>query len=207
MHANALSLTGTNKAIALLAPSRTGKTTLTVALAGNGFEMMTDDMLALHQSSATGNAQCTVEVYPGWPEVRLWPDSLKASGFNLKNTDKVHEQFSKVKLAVEGRDSAKKRLETIYFLNRVEPGEKKSDSEVIKDSVCEIKPMSKSVALVQLLQNSMLGSAFQKIGLEEERFQALSNVVNSVQMKQVNFRSGFDHLDTVCEMIKQDAKG
>jgi hypothetical protein len=79
MHAIALAF-GV-KAIALKAPSRGGKSTLSASLCKHGFAVMTDDMMALHISLGDmGNDLGNVdyEIYPSWPVARMWPDSLKS---------------------------------------------------------------------------------------------------------------------------------
>jgi hypothetical protein len=74
MHAIALAF-GV-KAIALKAPSRGGKSTLSASLCKHGFAVMTDDMMALHISLGDmGNVD--YEIYPSWPVARMWPDPLK----------------------------------------------------------------------------------------------------------------------------------
>jgi hypothetical protein len=67
IHANAISING--NAYLIIAPSRTGKSTLTTHLITQGFKLMTDDMAAIHVT-----ADSNFRVYPSWPKIRLWPD-------------------------------------------------------------------------------------------------------------------------------------
>ena len=119
IHANALAYH--NKAIALVAPSRTGKSTLTLSLIEHGFKLMTDDMLALHKAS---NKECSekIDVFPSWPVTRMWPDSLSEMiNIPLENTAKVHERFSKRIINFNTENSAAfcketKKLQFFTFL-------------------------------------------------------------------------------------------
>jgi hypothetical protein len=67
IHANAITLN--NNAALIIAPSRTGKSTLTTHLTSHKFKLMTDDMAAIHPA-----ADGTFTIYPSWPKIRLWPD-------------------------------------------------------------------------------------------------------------------------------------
>ena len=67
IHANAITLD--NDAALIIAPSRTGKSTLTTHLTNHQFKLMTDDMAAIHPAT-----DGTFTIYPSWPKVRLWPD-------------------------------------------------------------------------------------------------------------------------------------
>jgi hypothetical protein len=57
-------------AVGILAPSGCGKSTTAVALISKGCQLLTDDVLALEIRSER------VSVLPGYPVLKLWPDSL-----------------------------------------------------------------------------------------------------------------------------------
>lgn len=79
IHANAI--TYNNQAYLVIAPSRTGKSTLTTFLTTQGFKLMTDDMAAIH-----ANDYQDYVIYPSWPKVRLWPDvTEQLLGTELEN--------------------------------------------------------------------------------------------------------------------------
>jgi hypothetical protein len=69
LHSSAVAVGG--RALALLGPSGAGKSTLAAALAQRGLPVLTDDVVAL-----TG-APPAVLVQPGYPRLRLWPDSAQ----------------------------------------------------------------------------------------------------------------------------------
>ena len=72
LHAN--TLVKNQQAHLFLAPSRTGKSTLTAILTTLGYALTTDDMAALYQSE---QQPTQYQVYPSWAKVRLWPDSAQ----------------------------------------------------------------------------------------------------------------------------------
>lgn len=212
IHANALAID--DKAIALMAPSRGGKTTLSAALCQHGFAVMTDDMMALHTlPSDTGKGG--YEIYPSWPVARMWPDSLKvALGHNADECEKVHQQFAKRIVNVEKQQGFNfcdnpKKLRVIYLLNRLSQDEYKTAVPSAQGQhgwVCDISTVSFAKALILLIQNSILGSAYRALALESQRIQGLSQLLQTVEFKQVTYVSGSEHLHQVCEAIKQDCE-
>jgi hypothetical protein len=197
IHANALAYQ--DKAIAIVAPSRTGKTTLTAALSQNGFALMTDDMMALHPV-AQG-----YEVYSSWPVIRMWPDAL--NNMQLEASEqykKVHEQFEKRIVNIEQSKGFEfctqpKKLHVIYLLNRLPKEQKNSNTPI-----CEIVPIATAQAIIVLLQNSILGSCYRALNLENSRLKALSKLLTTVTFKQINYVSGKEHLGAVGKLIKND---
>lgn len=196
IHANALAYQ--DKAIAIVAPSRTGKTTLTAALSQSGFSLMTDDMVALHENEQG------YDIYPSWPVARMWPDALNDIALNSSEEhQKVHEKFEKriVNLEkVEGLTfcNKPKKLHVIYLLNRLP---KKQNSNT---PLCEIVPIATAQAIIILLQNSILGSCYRKLNLEKSRVQGLSKLLENIAFKQINYVSGKEHLGEVGKVIKSD---
>jgi hypothetical protein len=216
IHANALAYN--NKAIALVAPSRMGKSTLTLSLIEQGFKLMTDDMLALHQNEENQN----ITVFPSWPVTRMWPDSLKTLvNEPLENTPKVHEKFSKRIVNFDAENNHEfcnqtKTLHTVYFLNRVDSTNNNSIQKVHSieknnafnktdtNTVCNIESIKASDAIMLLIQNSILGSAYQALGLEKQRVMFFASLFKNINFKQINYLSGFEHLPQVQAAIKQD---
>lgn len=196
IHANALAYQ--DKAIAIVAPSRTGKTTLTAALSQSGFSLMTDDMVALHEGEQG------YDIYPSWPVARMWPDALNDIQLNTSEEhQKVHEKFEKRIVNLEKvKDltfcNEPKKLHVIYLLNRLP---KKQNSNA---PICEIVPIATAQAIIVLLQNSILGSCYRKLNLEKSRVKGLSKLLENIAFKQINYLSGKEHLGEVGKVIKSD---
>ncbi len=189
IHANALD-TGEG-AIGIIAPSRTGKTTLTAALLEHGPRLMTDDMLALHHA----NGQWLV--HPGWPLLRMWPDTARQylqSGFEA--LPRVHGRFDKriVHLARHGRfahGNQARPLRRLYLLER----RKENKGEI---ETTDIPP---GEALLHLLQNSMLADAYRPLGLEQPRLRTLATLLEEIPLTRIRYPSGLHHLSAVCQRI------
>lgn len=221
IHANALAYK--DQAIALVAPSRTGKTTLTAALSQNGFALMTDDMVALHE------IEQGYKIYPSWPVARMWPDALNNLQLNASEQHKkVHNKFEKrIVNLQQTKDfnycNKAKKLQVIYLLNRlpINKSINKSTNENTSSSIsssietnnenntaiCEIVPIATAQAIIVLIQNSILGSCYRALNLETARVKAFSKLLENVTFKQINYISGTEHLNEVGKLIKQDLNG
>jgi len=198
IHANALA--AGEVAIGLIAPSRTGKTTLTAALLECGLQLMTDDMLALHRSAGQWR------VYPGWPQFRMWPDSAQRyAGDDLEVLAKVHDRFDKRVVEVEtgegsGFCSHSRPLDQLFLLERREAG----NGEQGEDEEVAIEDLAPGEALIHLLQNGILGDAYQALGIERSRLGTLAELLNAVPLKKISYPSGLQHLRRVCERIERE---
>ena len=199
IHANALAYK--NKAIAFVAPSRTGKTTLTAELCKSEFAVMTDDMMALHQKNND------YVVYPSWPVARMWPETLTIIGnqHNKNELNKVHERFDK-KIVTVNKESGfafcnePKKLNTIYILNRVEKNNKTNTPL----NVCNITTLSSAEAVILLIQNSILGSAYKALSIEQIRFLKLAELVKNVRVKKITYLSGKEYLNEIKQALIND---
>jgi energy-coupling factor transporter ATP-binding protein EcfA2 len=209
IHGNALEYKG--QIIGLVAPSGTGKSTLSATLCESGssesdFNWMTDDMMALHPE----NTGAGYRVYPSWPIARMWPDSVEHTlQQDHQELSKVHSGFNKRLVHLTGNltghltgqlkgklavGSSSQTLSTIYVLNRVTQATKN----------CEIKAVKGSEALILLLQNSILGDAYRALGIEQNRMAALSRVIANIKIKQVTYLGGSDNLQIVRNRIVND---
>lgn len=201
IHANAVAYK--NQAIAFVAPSRTGKTTLTAELCKKEFSVMTDDMMALHQQHNE------YTIYPSWPVARMWPETLEIiNNKNSKELEKVHQDFAKKIININEHSGFNfceqpKKLKTIYILNRVEDTTNNSENNKIS-TVCNITTLSSAEAVILLIQNSILGSAYKTLSLEQQRFIKLTQLVKNVSIKKITYLSGKQYLNTVQEIIIND---
>jgi hypothetical protein len=231
IHANALACG--DAAIALMAPSRGGKTTMSAALCQQGFAWMTDDMIALHGLPDEHKADeiATYQIYPSWPVARMWPDGLSRLQVYSGKADngvehrqqytKVHQQFAKRQVNVDNEAGfdfcdTPKALRVIYLLNRVSPAEYQAYQGQQQGmpihgeqdaGVCHITAVPAAKALMLLLQNSILGSAYRALNMEQGRLKALADLLQTVQCKQVTYPSGGEYLDTISQAIKEDCTG
>ncbi len=188
LHANTLVKDG--NAFLFLAPSRTGKSTLTTAMTSRGYSLTTDDMACLYEERQG------YSVYSSWPKVRLWPDSeayLKDSlSFDESGTKKVHERFAKHEIVLSSAGSEDvANVKGLYFLRREE--DYTGEARII--------PMPASKAMILFLQNSMLGDAYKSLGIDKARFSRLARLIKDIPVFEVLYPSGLEKLEAVCADI------
>ena len=193
LHAN--TLVKNNQAQLFLAPSRTGKSTLTTLLTTLGYTLTTDDMAALYHT----NEQ--YEVYSSWPKVRLWPDSAAMLENHLTiqpvQQKKVHERFAKQEISFAAQDThTATPVNAMYYLNRV-------DEQLQSGNPLTITPINPSAALIILMQNSMLGDAYRGLGIEQSRIMALAALLQRVPFYRVTYPSGLDQLPDIAKHLDE----
>jgi hypothetical protein len=133
LHASAIDLGG--KAVTFLGGQGWGKSTLAAALYARGHGILADDVTAIHLDSVGPM------VIPGYPQLKLWPNSIVALGHAPEALPVVHPDFTKRALRVNsGFADAPSPLERIYV---IAPGQH-----------VEIESLSRQDALIELIRHS-----------------------------------------------------
>lgn len=193
LHANVLA--DNRGAIALMAPSHAGKSTLSSAFAGAGWQLLSDDMAALHR--VRGEWQ----VYPSQTGLRLWPDiGEHLYGERYRQMAPVHARFAKRTVPVAAGalpDDQPVPVRRIYLLERDPSG----------DGTIRCEPVGAAAATVALLANSMLGDAATALGIEAERLSALTTLSSAVPLVRLLYPSGFGLLASVRRAVEEDLGG
>lgn len=191
LHAN--TLVKDEKAYLFIAPSRTGKSTLTSYMSQHEFDLTTDDMAAIYDKNGE------YFVYPSWPKVRLWPDSAKfiTETIQLKHSDKkkVHSRFDKEEFLTQlQKNHTPTPIKGIIFLNRKE--------DVTTET--SFSSFQASKALITLLQNSILGDAYSSLELNTSRVKNLASLLEKVPAFELVYPTGMEFLNSVCEKLSSE---
>jgi len=163
-------------AVAFVGPTGRGKSTLTAAMANQGFRFLTDDALQV-SLSASGRPVAV----PGQPHLRLWNASDPtakariAAGPGLPHCDQ------------------ERALAAIYLL-----GEGKGAAPVFE----RVRP---SVALLELVRNSFLldPESPELLKLQHDN---LSAVVSTVPVFRLNYTRNYGTLPQVCQQVVAHAR-
>jgi hypothetical protein len=92
LHASTVAIDG--KAVSFAGPSGRGKSTLVAALTRAGHPLLADDMTVIDPSGAMPL------VHPGFPRVKLWPDSASALAHDVETLPLIHPERTKRSLDV-----------------------------------------------------------------------------------------------------------
>lgn len=163
-------------AVAFLGPTGRGKSTLTAAMANQGYRFLTDD--ALHVSlSEVGHPVAA----PGQPHVRLW----NASDSRAKARIPAGPGFPHC--------DQQRTLTAIYLLG---------DSASAAPSFERIRP---SAALFELIRNSFLLDP-ESAELLKVQHDNLSAVVLTVPVFRMNYIRNYETLQLVCQQVVAHAR-
>jgi hypothetical protein len=195
MHASAVVVD--NRAMAFLASSTAGKSSLAAALMRCGYPLLTDNVLPITCCGDTYVGQ------PGYPQMRLWPDQAKHFLGYFEDLELVHPEASKrtVPVGSEGLGGfcdVSQPLSCLYIPYR-------RDS-VADGTAIEITPVSPRDTTIELVRHSFLTRLLTAMGLQPQRLHSLAHIARQVPMRQVMYPSGLEHLPRVCEAILEDAK-
>jgi hypothetical protein len=132
LHASAVSVHGA--AVAFLGCSGSGKSTLAAALHRRGHALIADDLVAVRVEAGTA------VVYPGFPQLKLWPDSIRALGGDPEVLPRVDPEFDKRARRATGVPQRALPLARAYVLT---PG-----------NLTRIEPLPSREAVIELVRHS-----------------------------------------------------
>ena len=191
-------------AIAILGSSGAGKSTTAAALAGRGHAILSDDIAVLKECSEYFLVQ------PGYPRLRLWPESVNAlygSEVGLARVICLSEKRF-VDLTDNSGESETHRspwrfhkeplpLAAIYVLGERQP-------ELANPA---IEPISPAMATMTLM--AQRSASFLKLDMDKQarEFAGISRVAMTVPVRKVTRRDSLDALPQLCDAILEDLAG
>ena len=193
LHAAAVAIDG--GAVALVGRSGVGKSTTAAALARRGIPVLTEDIAALKVDRAA------FWVQPGYPRLRLWPQSVEAMDQSPAALKRVFVERKKRYLDLAASPSNPWPFQTqplplraIYVL-----GQRRLRLQ--RPQIC---PLTPSKALQKLIQRAYwLQGSNQSLRLAQ--FQQLSQLVQWVPVHQLLQPNDLGCLPQLCDLITADA--
>lgn len=120
LHASAIEVDG--KAYLFSADSGFGKSTLCQGFQNKGYKLITDDICVLDIKEGK------VIVYPGYPQIKLWKDSMQFFEYDMQSSKRVRSGEDKYRINVKSNFSNKPlAIGAIFFLSV----DNKSEVEII----------------------------------------------------------------------------
>jgi hypothetical protein len=189
LHASAIAFD--DKAIALLGPRSAGKSTTAAAFARLGYSVLTDDVVAIDDRGDSFLVQ------PGYPRLRLWPDSVNAlfgAGDALPlltpNWDKRYLDLSSREYKFQHKPLP---LAAVYIL-----GERADDP-----AAPFAEAVSANTGMMSLVANSYATYLKDK-NMRAQEFDLLSRISARVPLRHVTPHADAAHLSRLCEIIIDD---
>ena len=136
LHASAVAIGG--RVAAFLGGSGWGKSTMAAALHQRGHALVADDFVAVPAADQAGQAP---RVYPGFPQIKLWPEAAASVGADASQLPRLHPDYEKrAQRLTQGFAQAALPLAQLYVL---------AEGESIA-----VERLDKQAALVELVRHS-----------------------------------------------------
>jgi len=172
IHGSAVRVNG--RAIVLAGPSGNGKSTLAAALHESGHSLLADELCAL----AIG-ANGSPLLLPGFPQILLWGDALRALKLDHLDLVPVRASLKKYILPCPAAHGSKPLpLERIYILG------------VVNTPSFSLTPLAGMRKIHALIDHTYRVHHVAGLGLERDHFRLCAGVAAHVQVKRVE-RPGF----------------
>jgi hypothetical protein len=184
-------------AVGFLADSQAGKSTLAAALVADGHPLLSDDLLVCQDQAGEIVAQ------PGFPAMRMWPDTARNFLGDHANLDRVRLGSDKRRVRLAASDSAAgfgrfcakpAPLACIYVPQRT--------SEHL--SCPSVSLQAPAQATATLVRHSVLSRTLRASGESPAQLSRLAGIAARVPVRTVRYSSGYDLLPGVCEFIQRD---
>jgi len=189
LHASAIAIDG--RAVALLGPPGAGKSTTAAAFAQLGYPIFSDDVVPLFEKEGE------VFVRPGYPHLRLWPDSVNSLFGSAEALPRLTPTWDKryYDLRQNGNRFQDKplRLAAIYIL-----GERSEDP-----GAPSVETLSSHDGLMTLVTNTYVNYLLDK-EMRAREFELLSRVVRRIPLRRVRPRTDPSRVAQLCEVIVAD---
>lgn len=187
LHASAIAVD--DKAIALLGPAGSGKSTTAAAFSERGYSILAEDVVTLDDRGDH------FLVRPGYPCIRLWPASVRALYGSEIHLPKLTPNWDKCYLDLTKRAfrADPLPLAAIYHL-----------SERRHDSIAPfVETLNRSEGLLSLIANTYATKLMNK-QMRAREFELLTRVLHNVPLRRVTPHADPARIPALCDTILND---
>ncbi|MBT8200735.1 MAG: hypothetical protein KJO36_09475 [Acidimicrobiia bacterium] len=193
LHASSVVIDGS--AVAFIGLNQAGKSTLAASLMVRGHPLLTDDVLAIRDTAAGFVA------FPGYPQMRMWPETAQVFGLDPDKLPQVHREFDKVRVPIGKGGIGVMReepasLTSIFILDR-------------RDDTTKVTfgPTASGEAMTHVLRTSFAGLVLGGLGVNQERLPKLAELVHRVSITNLLYPSRMDGLVPLLEAVESRVRG
>jgi hypothetical protein len=172
-------------AVAFIGQSGWGKSTLAEALYGRGYSVVTDDVMAVHLDGDYP------QVFPGYPSIKLFPDTAAFLGCSGRATHAVHSHTEK-----------RAHSAALRFPNKPLPLRR---MYVLAFGECnEIAPLSPREVVLELVRNSRAVSLLRDADSLKAHLHQCARLAAKVPVFRLQRRPALSALPDVVRLIEED---
>jgi hypothetical protein len=183
LHASAVNVDG--GVIAFVGDKGAGKSTMAAAMHARGHELVADDIVAIDTAGPTPLA------YPGFPQLKLFPESAAQLVQDAAALPKLHPEFEKRAAKIGSRFAADPLpLRAVY--------------ELVEGPREMIQTPPPQQAFMQLVRHSYLLALLSATGAAEAHFRQAVSVASRVPVRRLVRRRAMEDLPAVARIVEQD---
>jgi hypothetical protein len=189
LHASAVEIA--DSAVAFVGPAGAGKSTTAAAFAALGYRVLAEDVVTLRELDDSFIVQ------PGYPCIRLWPDSVSALYGIGADLPKLTPTWDKRFLSLTERPYVFQNdplpLSAIYILSA-----RTEDSDAPS-----VQSMSKSEALMSLVSNTYV-TYLMNAEMRAKEFRLLTQLIGRTTVRRLMPHSDPARIPSLCQTIVDD---
>lgn len=186
LHASAIAVG--DKAVALLGPAGSGKSTTAAAFSDRGYSILAEDVVTLDDHGRH------FLVRPGYPCIRLWPASVKALYGSETHLPKLTPNWEKCYLDLKQQFHGQPLpLAAIYQLS-----ERRHDARAPF-----VETLNRSEGLLSLIANTYATKLMDR-AMRAREFELLTRVLNNIPLRRVTPHADPARIPELCDRILTD---
>jgi hypothetical protein len=158
-----------------------------------GYSLLTDDILPVEERDGTFFGR------PGYPQMRMWPDEAAHFLDGWEDLPLVHPEISKRRVPVGAGGFGSFHPDSLPLAVLYVP-ERRQDGPI------EIREISRSEGLLELVRHSFSPRLVEAAGLQPRRFDLFARLVRQIPIRRLIYPSGFHRLPEVAEAVLRDVE-
>jgi hypothetical protein len=183
LHASSVDVEG--EAIAFVGEQGEGKSTMAAAMCAKGHRLLADDITAVQATGTDGPC-----VYPGYPQLKLWPDAVRSLGEDPDTLPQLVPIMQKRgRRVIKAFAAEPLSLRRIYVLDG--------------GDVPEIRALKPQEALVELLRHTYGRDLFRAVETGSH-FLRCTSVVNKVPVNGLRRPYSLSRLSDLVQLVEED---
>ncbi|NER85251.1 MAG: hypothetical protein F6K42_38275 [Leptolyngbya sp. SIO1D8] len=183
LHASAVVIQ--DRAIAFMGGSGWGKSTLANAFHRKGYELLTDDVLAINVA-ADGPL-----VHPAFPQMRLWSEAAEALGHQASSLSPLNQNTTKLSYEF---DQGFRRLPTP--LRRIYVLAKGTEHSIVK--------LAPQVAFAELVRHTREVSSLKAAEFVTSHLRQCTQLINTIEFSRFTRKPALEALPDLVAMVEAD---
>lgn len=182
LHASTVNING--GAVAFMGFNGGGKSTTTAALNNKGYPLVCDDVSSV-EFDKNGNPV----VFPGFPRIKLWPESIKLFFNDLDVFPKIHSESEKRSCFISDFSMNNLPLKNIYIIE--------------EDERIKVEALRPQDALIELIRNSYCLNIFEDFE-QSSNLIHYANIVKNVHIKRLNIEKSMEKLPELVKIVENN---